>query len=410
MKITAGVKQAWSATSGHKLRTLLMMLGIIIGVATLTIVVSVGQGAKAEVQRRANKMWGANPIMVTAGGGAFRGEMSMSVDQGNNTLTYEDMRAIEQEVPNVRKVSPGLIKVEAPLKYRERSTNATVFGITPEFRDYRSWDVDSGEFITDEDVTSMARVCLLGQTVATELFGDADPVGQSIRIENVAFKVKGLLARKGASPMGGDMDNRLMIPITTFARRVYNVTTYLSNIVIQLKDSSRMNETAKAVTALMRQRHHITPGMQYDVGVRTPSGIVSTLSKTSRTLTLFLGLVSAVSLLVGGLVVMNIMLISVSERTREIGLRRALGARRKDILFQFLVEALLVTVIGGVIGVASGAAGAQIVRLVSKMPTEVSWQAASLGVVFSAFVGLVFGLQPARRAARLSPVEALRSE
>jgi len=387
-----------------------MMLGIIIGVATLTIVVSVGQGAKAEVQRRANKMWGANPIMVTAGGGAFRGEMSMSVDQGNNTLTYEDMRAIEQEVPNVRKVSPGLIKVEAPLKYRERSTNATVFGITPEFRDYRSWDVDSGEFITDEDVTSMARVCLLGQTVATELFGDADPVGQSIRIENVAFKVKGLLARKGASPMGGDMDNRLMIPITTFARRVYNVTTYLSNIVIQLKDSSRMNETAKAVTALMRQRHHITPGMQDDFGVRTPSGIVSTLSKTSRTLTLFLGLVSAVSLLVGGLVVMNIMLISVSERTREIGLRRALGARRKDILFQFLVEALLVTVIGGVIGVASGAAGAQIVRLVSKMPTEVSWQAASLGVVFSAFVGLVFGLQPARRAARLSPVEALRSE
>ena len=206
------------------------------------------------------------------------------------------------------------------------------------------------------------------------------------------------------------MDNRLMIPITTFARRVYNVTTYLSNIVIQLKDSSRMNETAKAVTALMRQRHHITPGMQDDFGVRTPSGIVSTLSKTSRTLTLFLGLVSAVSLLVGGLVVMNIMLISVSERTREIGLRRALGARRKDILFQFLVEALLVTVIGGVIGVASGAAGAQIVRLVSKMPTEVSWQAASLGVVFSAFVGLVFGLQPARRAARLSPVEALRSE
>jgi putative ABC transport system permease protein len=269
--------------------------------------------------------------------------------------------------------------------------------------------VDSGDFISDEDVRGLARVVLLGQTVARELFGDADPVGETVRIENVASKVKGVMAKKGASPEGGDLDDRVTIPITTFARRLYNVT-YLSNIVVQLQDVSRMPETAAAITKLLRERHHIVPPKQDDFGVRTPEGMVKVFAGTTQTLTLFLGIVSAIALLVGGLVIMNIMLVSVGERTREIGLRRAMGARRKDILTQFLAEALVVSVSGGVIGTALGILGTLIVRVATKTPAVVSWQALGLSAFFSITIGVVFGVHPARRAAFLDPVEALRTE
>jgi len=411
MRLSLIVKEAKRSLAASKTRTFLMMLGVIIGVAALTIIVAVGQGSKAQVTGRLSKVWGTNPIMVTASAGGKNAgpHMGMGVGVGSQTLTYEDMEAIRKEVPNVRAISPGLLKGDVQVKCRQQSATTQVFGVTPEFQEYRSWDVDSGEFISDEDVRGMARVVLLGQTVARELFGDADPIGETVRIENVAFKVKGVMVKKGASPEGGDLDDRVTIPIATFARRLYNVT-YLSNIVVQLQDVSRMQETAAAITKLLRERHHIVPPKQDDFGVRTPEGMVKVFAGTTQTLTLFLGIVSATALLVGGLVIMNIMLVSVSERTREIGLRRAMGARRKDVLTQFLAEALVVSVSGGVIGVALGILGTLIVRVATKTPAVVSSQALGLSAFFSITIGVVFGVHPARRAAFLDPVEALRTE
>ena len=405
------LKQALRGLLANKVRTFLMMIGVIIGIAALISIVAVGQGAKAKVVKRVGKMWGTNPIMVTASaGGPNAGpHMGMGVGVGAQTLTDEDLQAIEKEVPNVGKASPGLLKSDVQVKYRQKAKTTEVFGITPDFREYRSWDVDGGEFISDDDVRSLARVALIGQTVAQELFGDADPVGANIMIDNVSFKVKGLLMARGTNPEGGDLDDRVMIPVATFSRRLYNVT-YLSNIVVQLKDISRMDETANAITALLRDRHHIVPPKQDDFAVRTPSGVVRMFSGTTQTLALFLGIVSAIALLVGGLVIMNIMLISIGERTREIGIRRALGARCKDILNQFLAEAVMVTLTGGLIGVGAGVAVARVLSVMKGMPTVVSWQAVGLAVAFSVVVGIVFGVQPARRAARMNPVEALRGK
>ena len=411
MSVGLILKQALRGLLANKIRTFLMMVGIIIGIAALIGIVAVGQGAKAKVAKNTNKMWGTNPIMITASAaGPNAGpHMGMGVGVGSQTLVMEDLQAIEKEVPNVRKASPGLFKSDVQVKYRQQAKTTEVFGITPDFREYRSWDVDSGEFISDDDVRSMARVALIGETVARELFGDEDPVGARIMIDSVSFKVKGLLMARGTSPEGSDMDDRVMIPITTFSRRLYTVD-YLSNIVVQLKDVNKMDETAAALTALLRDRHQIVPPKQDDFAVRTPSGVVKMFAGTSQTLTLFLGIVSGIALLVGGLVIMNIMLISISERTREIGIRRAIGARRKDILRQFLAEAVMVTLAGGLIGVLAGIAAVRTLSVMKGMPTVVSWQAVALAVAFSVAVGIVFGVQPARRAARMNPVEALRGK
>ena len=411
MSVGLILKQALRGLSANKVRTFLMMVGVIIGIAALISIVAVGQGAKARVVKSADKMWGTNPIMVTAGaGGPNAGpHMGMGVGVGSQTLTMEDLQAIEKEVPNVRKASPGLLKSDVQVKYHQQAKTTEVFGITPDFREYRSWDVETGEFISEDDVRSLARVALIGETVARELLGDEDPVGARIMIDNVSFKVKGLLMARGTNPSGGDLDDRVMIPITTFSRRLYNVD-YLSNIVVQLKDINRMDETANAITALLRDRHQIVPPKQDDFGVRTPSGVVQMFSGTTQTLTLFLGIVSAIALLVGGLVIMNIMLISIGERTREIGIRRALGARRKDILRQFLAEAVMVTLTGGLIGVLAGIAAARALSVMKGMPTVVSWQAIGLAVAFSVLIGIIFGVQPARRAAHMNPVEALQGK
>ncbi|MHB1457749.1 MAG: ABC transporter permease [Armatimonadota bacterium] len=411
MSFSSMLQQALRGLLANKVRTFLMMAGVIVGIAALINIVAVGQGAKAKVMKSAGKMWGTNPIMITAStGGPNAGpHMGMGVGVSTQTLTEDDLQAIEKEIPNVRKASPGLLKTGVQVKYQQQTKATGVWGITPEFREYRSWDVDSGEFISDDDVRSLARVALIGQTVARELFGDSDPVGGKIMIDNVSFKVKGVLMSRGASPEGSDLDDRIMIPITTFSRRLYNVT-YLSNIVVQLKDVSKMGETASAITSLLRERHHIIPPKQDDFGVRTPSGVVKMLSGTTQSLTLFLGIVSAIALLVGGLVIMNIMLISIGERTREIGIRRAVGARRKDILGQFLAEAVMVTLGGGVIGVILGVGGAKTLSAIKEIPTVISWQAVLVAMSFSIIIGIVFGLQPARRAAHMNPVEALRGK
>jgi len=402
---------AWQGLGANKLRTFLMMLGIVVGIAAFTVIMAVGEGAKAELARRANQMFAQAPITVLAkqpGSGFVRGTAT-SVDAIPPTLTAEDAQAILDQVPQVAMIGPTQRQANVALKYKERSAEPMLFGVVPEWHVLRNYKITEGEFITEDDLASAARVCVIGQTVLRELFGLDGALDESIRIQNTPFRVKGILGAKGVSPGGGDFDNRVVIPLSTFSRRLYNVT-HLSQIVIGLKDPRDMKQAAAEIEGLLRDRHSIARPEDDDFTVRVAESVVRVAGKTSHTLTIFLGVVAAISLLVGGIVVMNIMLISVSERTREIGTRRAVGATRRDIVAQFLVEALLVTTVAGACGVALGTAVSLALPRVGEIHTAISWQAIALSALFSIGVGLAFGIQPARRAASLDPVEALRAD
>ena len=405
------LRTAWKGLANSKLRTFLMMLGVIIGIAALTVILAVGAGTKEQIEERTAEMFADAPITVLArrpGAGFARGSGS-GADTGPVTLTREDAQAIIDQIGNVTAVAPTQRQTQVPVVYRDASTTTQVFGIVPEWQELRRYDLTEGEFIDEDDVNAAQRVALLGPTVVEALFGDESPVGETIRIEDTPFTVGGVFAPKGASPMGGDFDNRIAIPISTFTRRLYNVT-HLSQIVMGLGDLTRLDATAAEVEALMDDRHNIRSAEERDFEVRKAEQVVAFAGETSRLLTIFLGIVAAISLIVGGVVIMNIMLIAVGERMQEIGLRRAVGASKRDIERQFRAEALLVTLIGGALGVGLGSLVAWGLPLVSEVPSVFSWTAVLVAAVFSIVVGLVFGVQPARRAARLNPVEALRSE
>jgi putative ABC transport system permease protein len=405
------LRVAWKGLTGNKLRTFLMMLGIIVGIAALTVIMAMGEGTKVDLARRANQMWAQTHVTVFAnkpGAGFTPGKMP-AVDEVPPTLTDEDAKAIAEQVPNVATAAPTQSKPGVSVKYRERSSLDTVFGIVPEWQALRSYSIVEGEPITQEDLDTLARVCVIAPTVVKELFGDGDALGATIRIENSAFRVKGIVAAKGITPMGADFDDRILIPLSTFSRRLYNVTN-LTQITIALKDPSRMGASAADIEAVLRERHGTARPEDEDFSVRLADDIVKAAGSSSRTLTIFLAIVGAISLLVGGVVVMNIMLISVSERTREIGIRRAVGASRRDILAQFRMEALVVTITAGLCGVALGAVVSAVLPMLTKMQTAYSWQATALAAAFSVGIGLVFGIQPARHAADLNPVQALRSQ
>lgn len=409
---TANVlRAAWRGMSRNKLRSFLMMLGVVIGIAALTVIIAVGAGTKRGIEKSVSEMFAEAPITVLArrpGSGFGRGREA-STESAPTTLTRDDAQAILEQIANVQAVAPTQRQAQVPVKYRDASKNTMVFGILPQWQQLRNYDLTEGEFIDDEDVNAAKRVCLIGQTIVDELFDGASPLDESIRIEGTPFTVKGVLAPKGASPMGGDFDNRVAIPLSTFSRRLFNVD-HLSQIVIALRDPRQLDATAAEIEALLDDRHGIRNPQDRDFQVRKAEQVVAFAGQTSRLLTIFLGIVAAISLIVGGVVIMNIMLISVGERTQEIGLRRAVGASQRDIERQFRAEALLVTLIGGAVGVAVGALVAWLLPMVTQVPTAFSWLAVLLAAVFSVAVGLIFGVQPARRAARLNPVEALRTE
>jgi putative ABC transport system permease protein len=398
------LKLAMKAIGLNKMRTFLMMLGIIIGITTLTVIVSVGKGGRAKIMKAIQNV-GTNAVMVFAGGGKVMGPP----DEKTNTLTIEDAQAIMQEVKGVKAIDTGLIRLGRTVKYEDNNTNTVIYGGTTQYNDAWDWVVESGDFFTEEDMTGMARVAVLGKTVVRELFGDADPVGQNVKIENVNFKIVGVLSQRGTSPMGMDMDNRIIIPYTTASHRVFN-TPYLGVIRIAAADAGQVERVENEVMALLRERHHIQPGFPDDFRVRGASSISKMAKGMMGTMNLFLGLVSLISLLVGGIVVMNIMLISVGERVKEVGLRRAVGAKKSDIRNQFLIESSLVTVMGGFIGVIVGLVVSIILPIVSKgkMPAMPSWESFVLGFVFSALVGIVAGIHPAKKAAEMDPVVALK--
>jgi putative ABC transport system permease protein len=396
---------AFKGLGRNKLRTFLMMIGIVIGITALTLVIAAGLGAEDRVMDRVKK-FGLESVMVFAGAGREMGQPTSG--QAGTTLTLEDAAAMKQEIKGIADVAPFSRKGQAEVKFQERSTTTAVFGVTPSWAPVWDWDAAQGDFITDEDMAGLSRVCVIGPTVHRELFGAADPIGEQLRIGNVQFEIKGIMQAKGTSPAGGDMDNRIYIPLTTLMRRVTNVD-YLSAIKVRLATAQHMEHTAAEINALLRERHKLSAGTPDDFTITTPTEVTKMAEKISGTFNLFLVLVAGISLIAGGVVVANIMLISVNERRKEIGLRKAVGAQRRDIMLQFLYEATAVTLTGGVVGIVLGTIGAEILEMVTGLPTSISWESAAIGVVFSSLVGVLAGLQPAKKAAALQPIEALRA-
>jgi putative ABC transport system permease protein len=405
MKTSRVLKVAFKGLGKNKLRTFLMMIGIVIGITALTLIVSVGLGAQDRVMDRVKK-FGLESLMVLSGAGRELGHPTSG--QQATTLTLEDTKAIQQEIKTISDMAPFIHKVPAEIKFQEKSVTTSIFGVTPSWAPVWDWDAAQGDFIMDEDLASLARVCVIGPTVQKELFGTANPIGERLRIGSVQFEIKGIMQAKGTSPAGVDMDDRIYIPLSTLMRRVANVD-YLTAIKVRLNTANDMDKTATDIRALLRERHKLAAGTPDDFTITTPTEVKKMAEKVAGTFNIFLALVAAISLISGGVVVANIMLISVNERRKEIGLRKAVGAQRKDIMLQFLYEATAVTLTGGVIGIILGAIAAKILEAIMQMPTSISWESVVVGVVFSSLVGIIAGLQPAKKAAALQPIEALRS-
>ena len=402
MRILRIAREGVRALAGHKLRTFFMMAGTIVGIAALTVIMAIGKGTEKKVMKRVNA-FGTHAIMITAGGGK-----GMSPPQeGITTLRLEDLEAIRNQVSGIQVLTPGVMKRSAPIKAGASQTQAVVFAVEPEWYDAWDWYIQSGDPISDEDVSTMARTCNLGTSLTRTLFGDTSPIGEYIQIGNTRFLVKGVLEGKGTSPMGTDFDNRVLIPLTTGMRRLLN-QDYISYIRVKVKDPKDLTEIGDKVREILHKRHHITPPQEDDFAIVTAADVAKMARGVSRTLTYLLSALAGLSLLVGGIVLMNILLISVGERTKEIGLRRAVGARRRDIFMQFLTESLAVTISGMALGSALGWIAGVILAKVTQIPVVISWQPFALALAFALVVGVFFGVQPARRAAGLRPVEALR--
>ena len=403
MKTGRIVKNAFVGLGRNKLRTFLMMAGVVIGITALTMVVAAALGAQERIVERV-KQFGYETLMVRAGGEVERGAMTGGEI---TTLKIEDAEAILAEVRSVIEVAPFNRRGRSDVVYQDKSANAPLFGVTPGWSTVWNWHVARGEFISERDIEQLARVCVIGPTVQRELFGDINPIGEVIRVGNVPFEIIGVMEERGISAGGGDMDNRVFIPLSTFMRRVANVD-HIYGIRILLGSVRDVDRAVEEITALLRERHNLVPGVPDDFTVRSAEEVQAMVEGMLGTFNILLVLVAGISLIAGGIVVANIMLISVNERRREIGLRKAVGARKKDITTQFLFEATAVTVTGGIIGIILGGAGAVLLESITETPTAVSWISVAVGVVFSALVGIIAGMQPAKRAAALQPVEALR--
>jgi putative ABC transport system permease protein len=401
MRISRIANEGIQSIAANKLRTFFMMAGTIVGIAALTVIMAMGKGAEMKIMKRVNS-FGVSAIMVTAGGGTGHSPPQ----EGITTLRLEDLEAIRNQVSGIEIITPGVMKRGASIKAGASQIQATIFGVEPEWYDAWDWYARSGDLLSAEDASTMARTCNLGSTVSRELFGKADPAGEYIQIENTRFLIKGVLESKGVSPMGTDFDNRVLIPLTTGMRRLLN-QDYISYIRVKVKDPKDLLAIGDKIRKILHERHHITPPQEDDFAIVTAADIAKAAHGIAGTFSILLIALAGLSLIVGGIVLMNILLISVSERVKEIGLRRALGATQADIFQQFLAESLAITLLGMILGSALGLGASMLLVKFSKMPVVISWEPFALAVVFSLMVGLFFGIQPARRAARLKPVEAL---
>ncbi len=404
MNILRTIQIALRALMRNKMRSFLTALGIIIGVGAVIAMSSIGEGAKSAVEKQFSAL-GTNLLFVRPGSRSFRG-VHGGVGTFSN-LTIEDAKAIEEKCDAVQFVSPN-VSTRAQVVYGNKNWNTSIQGVGEKYPQIRNWDVVEGVFFDESHVRAGAKVCVLGSEVRKNLFEFEDPIGQVIRIKKIPFRVIGVLEEKGESGWF-NRDDSIVVPYTTGMRRLLGIT-YIQSIDVSAVSMARTNEAARQIEEVLRLQHRIAPGAEDDFNVRNWSEVAEGAAASTQVLTYLLAGIASISLLVGGIGIMNIMLVSVTERIREIGIRMSVGAREKDILFQFLTEAMVLSVLGGIIGILLGSAGSRLIFQLSKLETLIHMKYVFLAFFVSAAVGIFFGFYPARKASKLDPIEALRYE
>ena len=409
MTLVLSIKTASKALLANKTRSSLTMLGVIIGVAAVIVMIAIGTGAQQTISQQIASI-GSN-LLIIIPGSTTSGGLRMGFGS-KPTLTLDDARAIEQECDAAQYAAP-IFPGTAQVVYGNQNWSTLVSGVTPDYEEVRGWKPVKGRFFSRLEMDGAVKVCLLGQTVVKQLFGDSEPLGQIIRINKVPFRVIGVLVYKGQSPLGQDQDDAILVPLTTAMKRLFReeLPGVVRSIMVKAKSIERMAEAEEQIRTLLRQRHGLSREEQEDdFSIRNLSEMMAAAEQSARVMSFLLGAIASISLIVGGIGIMNIMLVSVTERTKEIGIRIAVGARERDILSQFLIEAVVLSVSGGLFGLLLGIGGAYLIGHFFGWPILVTGPAILLAFLFAAAVGIFFGLYPARRASKLHPIEALRYE
>jgi putative ABC transport system permease protein len=407
-RLIASLHIALRALVVNKMRSGLTMLGIIIGVGAVIAMIAVGSGAKQRIEEQIASM-GSNLLMIESGSSTSGGSRMGAGTTA--TLTVDDAKAIETEIPGVKYVAPSIRGV-AQVVYGNQNWSTGITGTSPEMIEIRGWSLSSGRPFTGQELDGAVKVCVLGETVAENLFGGIDPVGQIVRIKKIPFTVVGVLTPKGQTTWGQDQDDLIFVPLTTGQRQLFGQTFpgMVRNIAVQAWGPDEVKQVETQVNELLRQRHHIQPNQDDDFSVRDLTEMMSSREASANVMSLLLGSIASISLIVGGIGIMNIMLVSVTERTREIGIRIAVGAKARDILLQFLIESLILSLMGGILGIGIGMVGTTILASFTHWPTVFSTTAILLAFLFSGSVGVFFGFYPARKASLLNPIDALHYE
>ena len=407
-RLIASLHIALRALVVNKMRSALTMLGIIIGVGAVIAMIAVGSGAKQRIEEQIASM-GSNLLMIESGSSTSGGSRMGAGTTA--TLTVDDAKAIETEIPGVKYVAPSIRGV-AQVVYGNQNWSTGITGTSPEMIEIRGWSLSTGRPFTEQELDGAAKVCVLGETVAENLFGGIDPVGQIVRIKKIPFTVVGALTPKGQTTWGQDQDDLIFVPLTTAQRQLFGQTFpgMVRNIAVQAWGPDEVKQVETQINELLRQRHHIQPNQEDDFSVRDLTEMMSSREASANVMSVLLGSIASISLIVGGIGIMNIMLVSVTERTREIGIRIAVGAKTRDILLQFLIESLILSLMGGILGIGIGMVGTIILSSFTQWPILFSTTAIFLAFLFSGSVGVFFGFYPARKASLLNPIDALRYE
>ncbi len=406
-KIMQTIRLAFRTLLRNPLRSFFMMLGVTIGIASLTAMASIGEATRQETLRQFKRMVGTYDVInIVPGAASTRGMPSLTTVEP--VLKFTDATAIANEVDGVLQVAEVQNAFDIDVKYRDKATVSAIYGISANWLEMRSFFVETGDPITPDDIMGVARVAVIGQDIVTGLFPDTDPIGKQLRIGNVPFLVKGIVVSRGAGPGGSSLDGVIYIPVTTASKRLFN-RDYLTTITAQLENPENPGPVIESIRAVLRERHGIVPPGEDDFTIRNSRANVERIAAVSSTLGTILTGVSVIAMIIGGTVIMSLMLIAVSERRREIGVRRAVGATRSDVMLQFLIEAATVSLSGGLVGIALGIGGAALASMQQELQPVLIWDTIGLAVAVSVGLGLVFGLQPAWKAANIDPIDALRS-